>query len=319
MGIEHGFMEYLSAWEGALDSPAELTVLRRANRRTPASFKQEDVFPDGGKGGGITANQCCLIGAVALVDAVDLRCPGTDEGKAIQLVESLFELQAANGFMCLGGSRQECLTPSHAQLWEAAMAAVLYVSWRRGVQGLFGVVSAWWRQYLDLCRAHLVAAPEGPVILTPGQRGADAKHPDLATNSDRDAIYAFVNHGHGHKVKDSNQYMLGTRLFQGHLENVPLPKAHEIPLPQPLHLLRYADGFVSWFPVLSGLNVQWMVGTTKARPERAILVKGGWAVVDEATGKGGACPAQPPPGWTAEKVYPPIHMPQPARSSQHDE
>lgn len=306
MGIEQGFMEYLSTWEEALDSPAELAVLRKVNRRTPASFKREDVFPRedvklAEKGADLTAGQCALLAAVALVDAVDLRCPGTDEGKAIQLVESLFELQAVHGFMCLGQSRSEVLSPTQAPLWEAGLAAVLYVAWERKIEGLLGVVSAWWRQYLDLCGAHAVDNS----ILTPCQRGADAKHPRNASSADRGAIFAFVTYGLC-PVKDLTLSLLGARFFQSHLSDVPLPLGHFIPLPAPLHFLRYVDGFVSWFPILPGLNVQWMVGTTRQKPEGAIDVRGGWAVLGE---KGGTCPVQPPPGWTSEKIYPAVNPP----------
>lgn len=303
MGIEQGFMEYLSAWEEALDSPAELAVLRKVNRRTPASFKREDVFPYE-KGADLAAGQCALLAGVALVDAVDLRCPGTDEGKAIQLVESLFELQAVHGFMCLGQGRSEVLSPTQAPLWEAGLAAVLYVAWERKIEGLLGVVSAWWRQYLDLCGAHRADHDFRWHILTPGQSGADIKHPGKVSAAGRDSIFAFVNFGA--IVEGRRLDMLGARIFRGHLSDIPLPLGHFIPLPAPLRFLRYVDGFVSWFPVLPGLNVQWMVGTTRQKPEGAIDVTGGWAVLGE---KGGTCPVQPPPGWTSEKIYPAVNPP----------
>lgn len=299
-GIPQSLMHRLSLYEAALDSPAQLKVLREEPRRTPASFAWNDLFPGAVKSPGITANYRALFGAVALVDAVDLRCPGTDEGRSIQLVETLFERQVSRGFM-----EGEVFSSSHGQLWDGAFAAILYVAQKRRIEGLRDVAAAWWRQRLDVWQDHVTNDDR---ILIPCLRGGERGNTSLSLNSSCDLIHQFIHKGHKRKLADENRYNVGPRLFY-RMENVELRTPERLyPLHSTLRRLRYSDGYISYFYHLDGLKAQWMVGTTARKPEGAVDVPGGWAVLADGTPaeqKGGPCPVQPPEGWTSEKLYGP--------------
>lgn len=276
MGTEKALLERLSKYEAAIDSPAKLDELRSDPRRTPASFNFDDLFPNAPKRFGVTANQLALFAANALVDAVALRCLGTDEGRSLMLVEQLFERQVRWGFMCLSESRREFLTSSHGHLWDAAMAAILFVASRQKLESMVPMIAGWWRQRFDLWDAHFVAEPG--TILAPCFRGGTSKKPNLAVNESSNAIYKLINYGQRRRFADSNRYMTGARLWQ-RMENIPLPRpSYPYPLPVPLKFGRYADGFESCIDIEDdGLDLQPLVGTTRRRPKDAVKVPGGWA------------------------------------------
>lgn len=163
------FMQRLSEWEAALDSPAKLAVLREQTRRTP------------------TLVEGPLSAAVALVDAVDLRCPGTDDGTAIKLCEEIFEMQARDGFLWPDGRIA------------AGIAAIFYVAHTRRIESLLNSAGGWWRQLIDLMGDEKNGVPPRSV----------------------QAIYGFVQRGERATAADPG--MIAPRIFY-RLENVPLPK-----------------------------------------------------------------------------------------------
>ena len=290
-GIAQSLLHRLSLFTAALDSTAETAALREQPRRTPKDFSWEELFPGSTQSPGVTANDRALFAAVALVDAVELRCPGTDEGRAVSLCEDLFERQRRLGFM-----EGELLTSSHGQLWDGAMAAILFVAHRRKIQGLSGTAATWWRQRLDLWREHVTPLN---TILVPCVRGGHLKNPGLACNVSNDAIFAYIEKGRSRRIPDGNRYMTGLRLFQA-MPDIPLPQPPE-PWPLSYRLIRrrYPDGWVSVLQGLDGRDTQPMVGTTSWRPAGAVEVPGGWALLGEVPGP---VPA-PAEGWTEEKDF----------------
>lgn len=198
-------LDRLQRWSLALDSQHELEKMRAEGaRKTPESFE------------GFALADWPLVAAVALVDAVALRCEGSDEGRAQQLCEQLFGMQGARGLFELDEA-DDRPRPTMAA-WASACAAILYVSRDKGVSGLFETAGMWWRQVID------EQAPLTPFMA----------RPEVAALL---AIGAFILYGRklgtggagGKKAAEREQQLLagpehlGTRLFY-RMENVPLPK-----------------------------------------------------------------------------------------------
>lgn len=288
-GIAQSLLHRLSQFTAALDSTAATAVLREQPRRTPKDFTWQELFPNAQKSPGVTANYRALFAAVALVDAVELRCPGTDEGRAIALCEDLLERQMRKGFM-----EGELLTSSHGQLWDGAMAAILFIANRRKIQGLSGSAACWWRQRLDLWRPHVT--PKN-TLLVPCIRGGRVKNPALASNVCSDAIFQYIERGKSRHYPDENRYMTGIRLFQA-MPDIELPKPSEPwPLAHRMRRYRYSDGYISILEGVDGRDTQPMVGTTSWRPPGAFDAPGGWVVLGEVEG---TVPPVPE-GWSAEQ------------------
>lgn len=166
-------------------------------RNTPSSLAPEHILDGKSTEPALTA----LMAASAFVDAVLLRCPGTDDGRSMLLVEELFERQAQHGLFRLSEKDGRPPLNDHPW-WDAAMAAVLYVAHHRNLPGIEAMAAGWWRQVID-----------------EATRDENAVH---GTHASRLAIVNFVRYG----IRDASlaefPTYTGALLFYL-LENIPLP------------------------------------------------------------------------------------------------
>lgn len=142
-----------------------------------------------------------LLAAVAVLDACFLRCPGTDEGRALTLLGSLFDRQSELGFLDLGDGPD--LDTESEPYWDAAMAAILYIT-RDRYPGPHQAAAMWWRQ-----------------MLAYEARKVDRDFPPCSPS--RLAILMFLNRGQRTEAGSDHPLLTGPRLFYK-MENTPLPR-----------------------------------------------------------------------------------------------
>lgn len=315
MGVEHSLLEDLSArFEAAIATGEH----HRPNpiSPTPKDFTFEQLFP-GAQKFGLSANHAGLRVANAAFDALIFGAPGTSPARALALIADVLNLQKAYGFMCLSYGRRELWTSSHAQLWDAFMAALLWIvrdcaradRYPNSIApNLLTDLTAWWRQRFDAWGAHLAAGEHGRlVVLMPCLRGARTTkagpQPGLATNASQDQIFDFLAGRHGRPVDPANHYFLGLRIWQ-QMAGLKLPQVAPALYPMPggveLKRFSYPGGWVSMIQKLEGSDPQWMVGTTKEKPAGAMDVPNvdGWVLFREAGAIRVECPEPPPHGGT---------------------
>lgn len=252
------------------------------------------------------AHQQVLAAAVGMI-GVHLGAEGVDREAAIELASGIFDAQAQHGFMRLSEEprHNEFLTTAFGECWNAGMAAILYVAYarRKEMPGLFQKAAQWWLTYLHALDTHTSAEswPSGVrVTLTPCLRGGSAEEPEKAVCRDRDEILAFIDMGIKVPLVDERE-RTGLRIFYA-MENVPLFEAGgagtvAIPSTNPRHL--GVSLVQAHLPEAHGFQAQWMVGANlTTKPEGAIDIPGGWAVVASgpAAKTGGKCPVAPPEG-----------------------
>ncbi|HKV07923.1 MAG TPA: hypothetical protein VJ725_07300 [Thermoanaerobaculia bacterium] len=253
------------------------------------------------------AHQQVLAAAVGMI-GVHLGADGVDREAAIELASQIFDAQVEHGFMRLSAEprHNEFLTTAFGEFWDAGMAAILYVvhARRKEMPGLFQKAAQWWLTYLDMLGRHLSASAwesDARITLTPCLRGATAEEPQKAVCRDRDEIYAFVYNGRRTEAGNERE-RTGLRIFCS-MENIPLFEAGAgrlaAPYTYPVHERAGGSILHAHLPEAHGLQAQWMVGANlKKKPEGAIDIPGGWAVVASgpAAKTGGKCPVAPPEG-----------------------
>lgn len=253
------------------------------------------------------AHQQVLAAAVGMI-GVHLGADGVDREAAVELASGIFDAQAKHGFMRLSDEprHNEFLTTAFGEFWDAGMAAILYVAHqhRKEMPGLFVKAAQWWKAYLDGLNRHLSAGrwESGVwITLTPCLRGGTAEEPEKCLCRDRDEIFAFIYNGVRAEAAEERG-RTGLRIFFA-MENVPLFEAGmgplHLPYTNPIHERAGGTLLHAHLPEAHGLQAQWMVGANpKKKPEGAIDIPGGWAVVASgpAAKTGGKCPVAPPEG-----------------------
>jgi hypothetical protein len=295
MGTEKPLMEHLTGVWDALED-GKLGSVQPFFPQTPGEFA------------GGTPNHKLLRAAVAYVDAVLLKAPGTDRAKARNLVARVFENQEQRGHGAIGQAN-EVLTPSHSQLWWAGAAAIYAAAATTGDDRIEPLVRRWWRAEAALC--HLCGwKVDGQFrVVSPGARGGTPTKPKLTTNPARDLGYHILVTATAPREATKkgwrSQYNLGPRILlwllrKGKLdplrrpgEGTPLPGPNGIQLwtdrdlPElvnPLHVERSGSDFVACFDVLEALEPQWAAGVRNGEP---------WFVPwdgEAGTKHGGPCP-----------------------------
>jgi hypothetical protein len=255
-----------------------------------------------------TPNQKFLQAAVAYTKACFLKLPGTNSSQARKLAQLAFQLQQQHGHHCIphdpsqGGGLGptgaiETLTPTHAQLWHAGGAALLYCALQTGDNNLIPLAQSWWRAEAAL--NHLTAWQKswnlgGYQVIAPGARGGsdagagggDPDAPPAAQNSARDLDYELLltgklAHASVGQLQQQGRYftaplvLLKLKPAQLKVLNQPGSGAKlagpggvlgpwtvdDVPtLPSPLSVLRNADQHSAWFGRLDALEPQLQAG-----------------------------------------------------------
>ncbi|MES1241698.1 MAG: hypothetical protein ABUT39_08775 [Acidobacteriota bacterium] len=278
-----------------------------------------------------TPNQKFLQAAVAYTDAFILKAPGTDPAQAAKLAALVFQVQEKYGHHCvphdpsqpgsgLGSTGAiETLTSSHAQLWHAGGAALLYAALQAGDAALIPAAQRWWRGEAAL--NHLTAWQTSwnlgsYQVIAPGARGGERNPPQgaspAAQNSTRDLDYEILLTGKlaknpGSKIQD--QYYTATllllKLTAGQLAALNAPgkgaplsgptrqgpwTTGDMPLlPAPLCVRRQGNQHSAWFQELSCLEPQLQAGVNAGAPWYKF-----YDDADPALKDGGESPWPPP-------------------------
>jgi hypothetical protein len=254
-----------------------------------------------------TPNQKFLQAAVAYTDACVLKAPGTDPVLAAKLARLVFQVQEQYGHQCVphdpsqGGGLGptgsiEILTSSHAQLWHAGGAALLYAALQAQDASLIPLAQRWWRAEAAL--NHLTGWQTGwnlgnYEVIAPGARGGERNPPQgqspASQNSARDLDYEILLTGKlakdpGSKIQ--SQYftapLLLLKLTAGQLaalnkpgSGAPLPgptqagpwTMGDVPvLPSTLFVRRQGNEHAAWFTELACLEPQLQAGVDANGP-----------------------------------------------------
>jgi len=172
MGEEHSHME-------------DLMALAQGRKVAGPSM------PEHGFGGG-TPNWKLLRCAVWLLTAAfsgDKR----RQAAAVLRARAFLEEMRARGHFSIG-TAVEVLTPSHAQLWYAGLAALLWGARLCGSSDLETETLAVWQPETAACRLCTYSDEEGLRVLTPGARSGSPKKPKVV-NSVRDKAIAGLLSG----------------------------------------------------------------------------------------------------------------------------
>lgn len=254
-----------------------------------------------------TPNQKFLQAAVAYTDACVLKTPGTDAAQARKLAQLIFQVQEKYGHGCvphdpsqgsgLGPTGAiEILTSSHAQLWHAGGAALLYAALQAQDDSLIPLAQRWWRAEAAL--NHLTAWQTSwnmgsYQVIAPGARGGERNPPrgqsPASQNSARDLDYEILLTGKlgtdsGSKIQD--QYftapLLLLKLTAGQLAALNKPgsgtplsgptrqgpwTSDDVPtLPSTLFIRRQGNQHSAWFTELDCLEPQLQAGVAGDSP-----------------------------------------------------
>lgn len=261
----------------------------------------------GGLNPHFTPNQKFLQAAVAYLDACYLKGQGTNPDQARSLAQLAFQLQQKYGHHCIPHDPSqpdsglgptgaiETLTPSHAQLWHAAGAALLYCALQTGDDALIPMARQWWRGEAAL--NHLTAWKKSWnlgnfQVIAPGARGGsdgDAGGSDdspASHNSARDLDYELLLTGELPKasadtLKAQGQYFTaplillqltaaqlaplnqpgsGGAKLPGPTQNGPWTMSDVPLLPSSLLVLRDGNQHSAWFASLDALQPQLQAG-----------------------------------------------------------
>jgi len=254
-----------------------------------------------------TPNQKFLQAAAAYTEACIVKAPGTDPVQATKLAQLAFQAQQKYGHHCIPHDPSnpdsglgptgaiETLTPSHAQLWHAAGAALLYCALQVGDDATAAMAQKWWRAEAALC--HLTAWQNSwnlgsYEVIAPGARGgsyqsggAGATTPaPAAQNSTRDLDYELLLNGtlpSAKSPKIQNQYYTATLILAklthdqiavlnrpGQGEKLVGPNGQQGPwtsedvplLPSQLFVVRNGNQHAAWFESLDALQPQFQAG-----------------------------------------------------------
>lgn len=257
-----------------------------------------------------TPNQKFLQAAVAYTDACVLKAPGTDAAQAGKLARLAFQVQEKYGHGCIphdpsqgGGLGStgaiETLTSSHAQLWHAGGAALLYATLHAQDDILIPMAQRWWRAEAAL--NHLTAWQTSwnlgsYLVVAPGARGgshggAGSDDSPASHNSARDLDYELLLNGKlaktsADQLKAKGQYftapLLLLELTADQLaalnkpgSGTPLPgptrqgpwTTGDVPLlPSPLCVRRQGNQHSAWFAELDCLEPQLQAGVDGNSP-----------------------------------------------------
>lgn len=240
-----------------------------------------------------TPNQKFLQAAGVYADAVILKGAGTDPAKARSLALQCFQAQVDNGHNVIPEHEtNETLTSSHAQLWHAAGASLLYAAQQAADEAVLQPAQTWWRAEAAL--NHLTGWATswnlgGYQVISAGARGA-ARNPDTsgdsgaAQNSARDLDYELLLTGKlakvdSAKLQSEGQYYTATILLlrlndAAQLDPIRKPgtgapltgpngmqgpwTAGDVPyLISPLNIRRAGNQHASWFTQLNAFDPQY--------------------------------------------------------------
>jgi len=248
-----------------------------------------------------TPNQKLLQAAVAYADAFIVKGQGTSPDQARALAQQAFQAQVDNGHQVIPEHEtNETLTSSHAQLWHAGAAALLYMAYQVGDGAVIQPAQAWWRAEAAL--NHLTAWATSwnlgsYQVICAGARGA-SRNPQTSgdtgasQNSARDLDYELLLTGMLAKassatLQSQGQYftapLLLLRLTADQL--APLRKqgtgaplagpngqqgpwgADDVPyLISPLSVRRAGNQHSSWFEQLDAFDPQYQAGVDANGP-----------------------------------------------------
>jgi hypothetical protein len=259
-----------------------------------------------------TPNQKFLEAAAAYADACFLKGPGTNAAQATSLAQLCFQVQQEYGHHCiphdpsqkgLGSTGAiETLTSSHAQLWHAGGAALLYCALQAGDSALISMAQRWWRAEAAL--NHLTAWHTSwnlgsYEVIAPGARGGsdpsaaasgDDDTPPAPHNSTRDLDYELLLTGSLPKApvaKIQDQYYTATlillKLTADQLAVLNKPgngakllgpdgkqgpwTVEDVPsLPSTLFVRRSGNQHSAWFEELDALEPQLQAGVNANGP-----------------------------------------------------
>lgn len=254
-----------------------------------------------------TPNQKFLEAAVAYTDACFLKAPNTNAAQATKLAQLCFQVQQQYGHHCIPHDPSqpgsglgptgaiETLTPSHAQLWHAGGAALLYCALQAGDSALISMAQQWWRAEAAL--NHLTGWQTtwnlgSYEVIAPGARGGsdgsagggDAGDGPASHNSTRDLDYELLLTGTLpsstiNQIQD--RYFTATllllKLTAGELAVLNKPgngtklvgpdgkqgpwTTEDVPLlPSTLFVLRNGNQHSAWFDELDALEPQLQAG-----------------------------------------------------------
>lgn len=242
-----------------------------------------------------TPNQKLLQAACAHVDAFILKAQGTSQSQAQALAATAFQAQLQSGHNVIPDhASNEVMTSSHAQLWHAGAAALLYSALQAGDTQTTPLAQRWWRYEAALC--HLTGWSHGwnlgsYQVIAPGARGG-SRDPDESgdtgpsENSARDLDYELLLTGKLAKTNSSHlqsqgKYYLGPilllRLSSSQLgplrqqgSGTPLVgpsgksgpwTVNDVPLlPSTLYVLRNNNQHSAWFSQINAYEPQFQAG-----------------------------------------------------------
>ena len=243
-----------------------------------------------------TPNQKLLQAACAYADAFILKAAGTDQAKARSLAQQGFQAQVDNGHQVIPEHEtNETLTSSHAQLWHAAAAGLLYAAQQVSDDAVLQPAQTWWRAEAAL--NHLTAWATSwnlgsYEVICAGARGA-SRDPQTSgdtgasQNSARDLDYELLLTGKlakvtSDKLQSQGQYNTAPILLlrmnaAGQLDPIRKPgngapltgpngiqgpwTAGDVPfLIAPLNVRRAGNEHSSWFDQLNAFQPQYQAG-----------------------------------------------------------
>jgi hypothetical protein len=248
-----------------------------------------------------TPNQKLLQAAAAYADAFIVKGQGTNPDQARKLAQQAFQAQVDNGHNVIPEHEtNETLTASHAQLWHAAAAGLLYAALQVGDEAVIRPAQLWWRGEAALC--HLTAWAThwnlgSYKVICAGARGG-SRDPQTSgdtgasQNSVRDLDYELLLTGRlagtsGADLQSQGQYntapILLLRLTPDQLDplrrkgtGAPLagPNGQQGPwglddvpyLASPLSVRRAGNQHASWFDQLNAFDPQYQAGVDANGP-----------------------------------------------------
>lgn len=252
-----------------------------------------------------TPNQKFLQAAAAYADAHFLKGSGTDASQATRLAQLCFQVQEEYGHHCIPHDPSqkglgptgaiETLTPTHAQLWHAGGAALLYCALQAGDSALISMAQRWWRAEAALNHltawqtnwnlgSYQVIAPGARGGSAPGAKPGDDGPPPAPHNATRDLDYELLLMGSLSNTpmsKIQDQYYTATlillKLPAEQLAALNKPGSgskllgpggkqgpwtvEDVPsLPFPLFVRRSGNQHSAWFEELDALEPQLQAG-----------------------------------------------------------